>query len=359
MPTRTGPDVEAHVLAVGGQHRRGPDWLGAELGVPARTVSRILRRHGVPRLAVCDPMTGEVIRASKTTAVRYERERPGELVHMDVAKKIGRIPDGGGWRARGHEMGHTWAFVMKTLSGLMSRWMMSRACAAASTSATACADERHLLRRAASRRGARRAPPRSRLRAAPSRGTPSRPRPRRRRGRAPRPGARWCSRRSPSRAKRLRTGVVHRELRVQHLDGDAAPVAVRRRVDRRHPADARGARRCATCPSASSRCAPGRGRRRTGGGCSWVRCAPPIVNRLSGPRRSRADTAPAGAAGVFSGCAVAAARQLLDEHGLPLQLCARVAPIRCFSARSCVSAWRSAEISSRAVELSRRCLGRR
>jgi transposase InsO family protein len=41
-----------------------------------------------------------VIRASKTTAVRYERDRPGELVHMDV-KKIGRIPDGGGWRAHG------------------------------------------------------------------------------------------------------------------------------------------------------------------------------------------------------------------------------------------------------------------
>ena len=51
-------------------------------------------------------MTGEVIRASKTTAVRYERERPGELVHMDV-KKIGRIPDGGGWRAHGREMGST------------------------------------------------------------------------------------------------------------------------------------------------------------------------------------------------------------------------------------------------------------
>jgi transposase InsO family protein len=32
--------------------------------------------------------------------VRYERARPGELVHMDV-KKLGRIPDGGGWRAHG------------------------------------------------------------------------------------------------------------------------------------------------------------------------------------------------------------------------------------------------------------------
>ena len=47
-------------------------------------------------------MTGEVIRASKHSAVRYERDRPGELVHMDV-KKLGRIPDGGGWRAHGRD----------------------------------------------------------------------------------------------------------------------------------------------------------------------------------------------------------------------------------------------------------------
>ncbi len=39
-----------------------------------------------------------MIRASKTTAVRYERDRPGELVPVDV-KKSGKIPDGGGWRA--------------------------------------------------------------------------------------------------------------------------------------------------------------------------------------------------------------------------------------------------------------------
>lgn len=100
MPTRTSPEIEAAVLAARVEHRRGQDWLGPELGVAARTVSRILRRHGMPRLAACDPMSGEVIRASKTTAVRYERARPGELVHMDV-KKIGRIPDGGGWRAHG------------------------------------------------------------------------------------------------------------------------------------------------------------------------------------------------------------------------------------------------------------------
>ena len=88
------------------EHRKGQDWLGAELGIAPRTVSRILRRHDVAYLCDLDPLTGEVIRSSKATAIRYERERPGELVHMDV-KKIGRIPDGGGWRAHGREMGST------------------------------------------------------------------------------------------------------------------------------------------------------------------------------------------------------------------------------------------------------------
>jgi transposase InsO family protein len=100
MPTRTGPDVEAMVLAARAEHRDGPDVLAAKVGVPARTVSRILRRHQVPYLRDCDPMTGHIIRSSKQTAVRYERDRPGELVHMDV-KKLGRIPEGGGWAAHG------------------------------------------------------------------------------------------------------------------------------------------------------------------------------------------------------------------------------------------------------------------
>ena len=57
-----------------------------------------------PGWPALDPMTGEVIRSSKVTAVRYERSRPGELVHMDV-KKLARIPDGGGWRAHGRAAG--------------------------------------------------------------------------------------------------------------------------------------------------------------------------------------------------------------------------------------------------------------
>ena len=69
-------------------------------GVPARTVSRILTRHGAPVLAACDPVTGLPIRAVRATSHRYERSHAGDLIHVDV-KKLGRIPDGGGWRVHG------------------------------------------------------------------------------------------------------------------------------------------------------------------------------------------------------------------------------------------------------------------
>ena len=48
------------------------------------------------RLDHLDGPTGQV--------VRYQRERPGELLHVAV-KKLGRIPDGGGWRAHGRGQG--------------------------------------------------------------------------------------------------------------------------------------------------------------------------------------------------------------------------------------------------------------
>jgi transposase len=106
FPNRTSAAVEQQILQMRAEERRGQDWIGPELGVPARTVSRVLRRHQVAYLRDCDPMTGEVIRASRSTAVRYERERPGELVHVDV-KKLGKIPEGGGWKAHGRQMGKT------------------------------------------------------------------------------------------------------------------------------------------------------------------------------------------------------------------------------------------------------------
>ena len=106
MPTRTPAAVEEQIIELRLARRRGADWIGPELGVPARTVGRVLARHHMPRLALLDPLTGELIRSSKQTAVRYEKDYPGELVHMDV-KKIGKIPPGGGWKAHGREMGKT------------------------------------------------------------------------------------------------------------------------------------------------------------------------------------------------------------------------------------------------------------
>jgi transposase InsO family protein len=99
-PSRTSVEVEKQVVALRRQQRRGQDWIGPELGLAPRTVGRILRRHQLPYLHDCDPLTGQLIRTSKTTALRYEHDRPGALVHMDV-KKLGRIPDGGGWRGHG------------------------------------------------------------------------------------------------------------------------------------------------------------------------------------------------------------------------------------------------------------------
>lgn len=86
-----------------------PHALSAVTGVPARTCARIVARAGLPRLADVDRVTGEPRRRGPVTRVRYERERPGELLHVDV-KKVARIPDGGGWRARGaseFDHGHT------------------------------------------------------------------------------------------------------------------------------------------------------------------------------------------------------------------------------------------------------------
>jgi transposase InsO family protein len=80
------------VLAARRRHRQGPHRLAWQLHLPRSTIYGVLRRHGLSRLAHLDRSSGVV--------VRYEREHPGELVHLDV-KKLGRIPEGGGHRAHG------------------------------------------------------------------------------------------------------------------------------------------------------------------------------------------------------------------------------------------------------------------
>jgi len=94
-PGRTDALVEAQIVALRRDRRLGPARIASILGMAPSTVHRVLTRHGMPRLSWLDRPTGQVIR-------RYERARPGELVHVDV-KKIGRLREGGGWRVLGRD----------------------------------------------------------------------------------------------------------------------------------------------------------------------------------------------------------------------------------------------------------------
>jgi transposase len=85
-------DQVRRVLAARRRHRQGPHRPAWRLRMPRSTIYGVLRRHGMSRLAHADRASGVV--------VRYQREHPGELVHIDI-KKLGRIPDGGGHKVHG------------------------------------------------------------------------------------------------------------------------------------------------------------------------------------------------------------------------------------------------------------------
>jgi transposase InsO family protein len=90
---RALPEREVRRILVARRRLRvGPHRLGPLLGHPRSTVYDVLRRHGVSRLTHADRLTG--------IPVRYVRDRPGELVHIDV-KRLGRVPPGGGHRMLG------------------------------------------------------------------------------------------------------------------------------------------------------------------------------------------------------------------------------------------------------------------
>ncbi|MEV6487782.1 IS481 family transposase [Actinoplanes sp. NPDC051633] len=95
IPGKTTPEAEARVCALRQHLKRGPRRLAPLLHMPASTIHAVLTRHGLHRLAWLDRPTGQLIR-------RYERDRPGELIHVDV-KKIGRLRGGGGWRVHGRD----------------------------------------------------------------------------------------------------------------------------------------------------------------------------------------------------------------------------------------------------------------
>jgi transposase InsO family protein len=97
-PRRCGPRLERRIVKLRYCRRWGPHRISYHLGVPRSTVGRVLARYRMPLLSHLDQATGLPVR--KATPVRYEAAAPGDLVHVDI-KKLGRIPDGGGWRMHG------------------------------------------------------------------------------------------------------------------------------------------------------------------------------------------------------------------------------------------------------------------
>jgi transposase InsO family protein len=80
QPRHLSRELEERILAARAYAKAGPLVVAAQLGLPASTVWKVLRRHGVSRLQ----------RPARGPLVRYERERPGELLHVDI-KKLGRF----------------------------------------------------------------------------------------------------------------------------------------------------------------------------------------------------------------------------------------------------------------------------
>jgi transposase InsO family protein len=96
-PNRTPRRLRSQVVRLRRKRRWGAAHIGFEVGLASSTVQAILRREGMGRLDRGDRATDT---ERKARPQRYQRERPGELIHVDV-KKLAAIPAGGGWRSRG------------------------------------------------------------------------------------------------------------------------------------------------------------------------------------------------------------------------------------------------------------------
>lgn len=101
-PTRVSEDMEQAVVADRIAEREGPHLMAGRLGMPRSTIYAVLKRRGLSRLRDLDRSSG--------IPIRYVKDCPGELVHVDI-KKLGRIPDGGGWRSIGVENRGTKQYV--------------------------------------------------------------------------------------------------------------------------------------------------------------------------------------------------------------------------------------------------------
>ena len=88
-PHRTPTPIEERICALRRKEGLGPHRIAWALKVARSTVYAVLKRHHLSRLDHLHRVTRR--------PVRYEREAPGDLLHLDV-KKLGRVPDGGGKR---------------------------------------------------------------------------------------------------------------------------------------------------------------------------------------------------------------------------------------------------------------------
>lgn len=96
-PNKTTSKVVKRIVSLRLRKRIGPAQLAVLCGVAPSTAHQVLTRCRLNRLSYLDRATGEVVR-------RYERDQPGDLLHVDVTK-FGKIPDGGGWRFVGKAQG--------------------------------------------------------------------------------------------------------------------------------------------------------------------------------------------------------------------------------------------------------------
>lgn len=96
-PNRTSAVLVRKIVRLRWRHRLGPVQIAGRLGIAASTVHAVLVRCRINRLSRIDRVTGEPLR-------RYEHDRPGSLIHVDVTK-FGNIPDGGGHRFLGRIKG--------------------------------------------------------------------------------------------------------------------------------------------------------------------------------------------------------------------------------------------------------------
>jgi len=110
---RTPAPVVRRIVHLRWKQRLGPVPIAAKLDMPASTVHAVLARCRLNRLSHIDRVTGEPAR-------RYERQRPGELIHVDVTK-FGNIPDGGGWRYLGKQQGDWNRQATRDRTGIRAR----------------------------------------------------------------------------------------------------------------------------------------------------------------------------------------------------------------------------------------------